>query len=248
MNITLSGVQSSRQDHIQVILDWVILSHPQDPIHRYVSCSRSPFWPMEHFLSCTAHWVTRGQSEPRCQSPSCSPNRALSRGQPRGRRRSGSSIHCDPASFPKSPSVLGDPGGREGTEATLPLLLSGPSPAQAWLQDTCPCSPIDLAVGEVTPVDAIGGNFNIQRHNVLEHGDEARVVSLHQVYPPHFMPVGEDQGGAFASCHAGWLRERVSAKGGALPLASLGEDASFPYNIGVIIPNSQLKGADEKWV
>lgn len=69
----------------------------------------------------------------------------------------------------------------------------GPSPTpQAWLQDPGLDSPVDLAVGEVTPVDAIGGNFDVQRHDILEHGDETRVVPLHQVYPPHFVPVGED--------------------------------------------------------
>lgn len=68
-------------------------------------------------------------------------------------------------------SVLGEPGGRGGAEATRPLLLCQ-SPSTPWLQEPGLRSPVDLAVGEVTPVDAIGGNFNIQRHDVLEHGDE----------------------------------------------------------------------------
>ena len=79
---------------------------------------------------------------------------------------------------------------------------------------TCHRSPVDLAVREVTPVDAIGGNFDVQRHDILEHGDEARVVPLHQVYPPHFVPVGEDQGRASASCRAGRLRERERVSAG----------------------------------
>ena len=68
-------------------------------------------------------------------------------------------------------SVLGEPRGRAGAEATGPLLLCQ-ALSMPWLQEPGLCSPVDLAVGEVTPVDAIGGNFNVQCHDVLEHGDE----------------------------------------------------------------------------
>lgn len=64
-------------------------------------------------------------------------------------------------------------------------------------------SPVDLAVGKVTPVYSIGSYFHVQCHDVLEHGNEARVVPLHQVYSPYLVSVREDQGWALASCHTG---------------------------------------------
>lgn len=133
-------------------------------------------------------------------------------------------------------SVLGEPRGRGGAEATRPPRLCQ-SLSTPWLQEPGLCSPVDLAVGEVAPVDAIGGNFNVQRHDVLEHGDEPRVVPLYQVYPPHFVPVGEDQGWASASCHAGGVeRTRVSATGGGSrdqgSATGLLRDASFPVKSG----------------
>lgn len=69
----------------------------------------------------------------------------------------------------------------------LPL----PQASHAWLQ-RAKHSPVDLAVGKVTPIYSIGIHFHVQRHDILEHGDEARVVPLHQVYSPYFVSVRED--------------------------------------------------------
>lgn len=149
-------------------------------------------------------------------------------------------VHCDPASLPKPQLCPGESSRQRGCKGLPSSPPVSPAP-QAWRQDRGLCSPIDLAVGEVTPVDAIGGHFDVQRHDVLEHGDDTRVVPLHQVYPPHFVPVGEDEGRASANCHAGRLREKGSVQGAGIWAPRLCHGFAGRGRVGGM-PHRPLKG------
>lgn len=62
---------------------------------------------------------------------------------------------------------------------------------------SCP-SPVDFAVEQVTPIYSVCRHLHVQRHHVLQHGNDAGVVPFHQVYLTHLVPIGEDQVRALA--------------------------------------------------
>lgn len=54
---------------------------------------------------------------------------------------------------------------------------------------------VDLALGQVRPVDAVAGHLRVQGHHVLEVGDEACVLATVQGHLAHLVPVGEEEVG-----------------------------------------------------
>lgn len=57
------------------------------------------------------------------------------------------------------------------------------------------CSPVDLLLGDVRPVDLLGSHVDVQSHCVLQTRNDACVLTLVQCHLPHLMAIGEEQEG-----------------------------------------------------
>lgn len=62
---------------------------------------------------------------------------------------------------------------------------------------SCPL-PVDFSVEQVTPIYSVCWHLHIQRHHVLQHGNDPGIVPFHQVYFTDLVAIGEDQVWALA--------------------------------------------------
>lgn len=56
-------------------------------------------------------------------------------------------------------------------------------------------SPVDLLLGDVRPVDLVGGDVHVEGHDVLQPGDHAGVLTSVQRHLSDFVAVGEEKVG-----------------------------------------------------
>ena len=61
------------------------------------------------------------------------------------------------------------------------------------------CSPVDLLLGDVRPVDLFGGHVHVKSHSVLQTGDHSGVLTFVQSHLSDFMTVGEEKVG-YCTC------------------------------------------------